>query len=637
MIPIRLRLRAAAALLVLGALAACSPAPGEAPPAAEVLATPTAVPATPAPASTPDAIATSSPTAEPTITPSAVATATPSTAPTATSPVTATAGGTPAGLSLVGALRLEPFNNRTQGDVAAYKELAFVGKGRGPCPGTGVDIIDISNPAAPTKLADTDDYADTAMEDMGALRIGARDVLAVGLQACGADPATATMGLELVDITDPRNPERLGLFPAGAHGVHELDVTTTPDGRALALLAVPDLEVETATEEGSGGTGDLLIVDISDPAQPVQLAEWGVLDEPALGPEVYAGARRGGDSRTQLHSVRADARGTRAYLSYWDAGVIILDISNPERPVYLGRTSYGPGDEGNAHSVADSEDGTLLIQADEDTSPFGLVISSAALTETREVASGGFARRIEELPGREMAGEVVHVGRGCPADSPAAGDAEDAYLADPSGKIALVERGRCEFAVKVARAQQAGATGVIVYNSADSEESLIAMAGEPVVTLPDGASISISIPAVFATRATGEALLAAPGVEARVASEFNGWGFLRFFDIHDPAAPVALGTFATPNTLDESAAGRGLWSVHNPELAGTMLFASWYNEGVRAIDISDPSAPREVASWTGEGAPEEAPPVLIWSVVPHGDLLVVSDINFGLYILRFQP
>jgi hypothetical protein len=236
-----------------------------------------------------------------------------------------------------------------------------------------------------------------------------------------------------------------------------------------------------------------------------------------------------------------------------------------------------------------------------------------------------------------MAGEVVHVGRGCPAGSPEAGDAEDAYLADPSGKIALIERGRCEFAVKVARAQQAGATGAIVYNSADSGDSLIAMAGERVVTLPDGASISISIPAVFATRETGEALLAAPGVEARVATEFNGSGFLRFFDIRDPAAPVALGTFATPNTLDEAAAGRGQWSVHNPELAGTMVFASWYNDGVRAIDISDPSAPREVASWTGEGAPEEAPPVLIWSVVPHGDLLLVSDINFGLYILRFRP
>ena len=32
-----------------------------------------------------------------------------------------------------------------------------------------------------------------------------------------------------------------------------------------------------------------------------------------------------------------------------------------------------------------------------------------------------------------------------------------------------------------------------------------------------------------------------------------------------------------------------------------------------------------------------APPVNVWSVVPHGDLLLVSDRNFGLYILKLKP
>jgi hypothetical protein len=35
-----------------------------------------------------------------------------------------------------------------------------------------------------------------------------------------------------------------------------------------------------------------------------------------------------------------------------------------------------------------------------------------------------------------------------------------------------------------------------------------------------------------------------------------------------------------------------MWSVHNPEVRGNTLFASWYSDGVRIIDISKPSAPR---------------------------------------------
>ena len=124
-------------------------------------------------------------------------------------------------------------------------------------------------------------------------------------------------------------------------------------------------------------------------------------------------------------------------------------------------------------------------------------------------------------------------------------------------------------------------------------------------------------------------------VEAR--GEFTGWGFLRFFDISDPTDPVQIATFATENTFNPDVATIGTWSVHNPEVRGSTLYASWYNDGVRVIDISDPRNPRETAFWVGEGAPEGAPPVNIWSVVPHGDLLVASDRDFGLYILKHVP
>jgi subtilisin family serine protease len=58
-----------------------------------------------------------------------------------------------------------------------------------------------------------------------------------------------------------------------------------------------------------------------------------------------------------------------------------------------------------------------------------------------------------------VSGGVVFVGRGCPAD---VGLAEDPYLADPAGKIALIDRGTCNVSAKVDRAARAGARAVLL-------------------------------------------------------------------------------------------------------------------------------------------------------------------------------
>jgi hypothetical protein len=543
-------------------------------------------------------------------------------------------------ISLEGALKGDPgeYNEGVFGDVAGYKNLAFLGKWRGACPGTGVDIIDISRPSAPQKLSDTRDYPDTSMEDMQAMAIGGRDILAIGLQDCGNDPTPGVgkSGLEMYDITDPSNPQFLSLFDVDAiapvTGVHELDLTTTPSGDVLALGSVPDLEARSSDDDGKNGTGDLLIWDINDPANPTLVGEWGVLDEPSLGVPAYLDSRRGSDARTLLHSPRANVDGTRAYLSYWDAGVVTLDISDPSNPSFLGRTSYEEGEEGNAHSVDEARGGNIVVQADEDFDPFEFKFTSNAFPGSRRAVEATFTPPIFDLPGREMAGEVAHVGRGCPAGSITATNPEDGYLADPNGKIALVERGACSFSHKIYRAQQAGATGVIVYNNAGGGENLVRMGPTPI------AGFTPAIPAFFVQRSTGLLLRdGTPPVTARAAFEFNGWGYLRFFDVKDPANPRQLSTFATENTNNEAVATQGTWSVHNPEVRGNTVYASWYSDGVRVIDISDPSSPREVGSWTGAGAPAGAPAVNIWSVVPHGDLLLASDRNYGLYVLKRMP
>ena len=69
-------------------------------------------------------------------------------------------------------------------------------------------------------------------EDMVVRRIGGRDILGVGVQSCKAGYVG---GLELIDVTDPSNPVTLSFLPVPSGGVHELDMTVRPDGKALAI------------------------------------------------------------------------------------------------------------------------------------------------------------------------------------------------------------------------------------------------------------------------------------------------------------------------------------------------------------------------------------------------------------------
>jgi len=555
-------------------------------------------------------------------------------------------------ISLVGALQLSPFNAGVHADVAGYKNLAFVGKWRGACPGTGVDIIDISKPKAPVKIADTNDYPDTSMEDMQVISINGRDILAIGLQDCGNVVGVGTVGMELYDISNPSSPVFLSLFngadfgqPATLGHVHEFDLAKTPGGKTLALLASPDLEAITSDDAGLNGTGDLLIVDISDPRNPALIGEWGVLDEPTLGVPFYLNVRQGGDARTLLHSVRANANGTRAYLSYWDAGFITLDLSDPTSPVFLSHApntapgdSYAAGEEGNAHSADEAQGGNLLVAADEDFTPFASVfsITSGPNTGNFPAAEGAFTKPIVNLADRSMNGSVTYIGLACAGPVPAAPD-DGNPLTD---EIALALRGVCFFQDKASVAEAAGYDGFIVMNDAARGDALVLMGGSGAVPVPQ-------IPGVFVGHSTGLKICGVANegslvvgmtcADTAASAVFNGWGYLRFFDISDPANPVQLSTFATANTNNPAVATSGTWSVHNPEVRGNTVFASWYSDGVRVIDISQPSAPREIGFWTGLGAPSGAPAVNIWSVVPHGDLLLVSDRNFGLYILKLKP
>ncbi len=488
------------------------------------------------------------------------------------------------------------------GDIWVHRGFAYLGTFS--C-GHGVQIVDAARPATPQLLAPLITDPDSTYEDVVVIRADTPsfrgDLLAAGLQNCLFSGAR---GVQFWDVTNPRSPQRLGFFDTGpmTNGVHELYLFQR-ENRVFALLAVPG-------SEARGAGGDFRIVEATDPANPVQIADWGLQRHLGLSP---AAVSQGGAPSAICHSAWANQAGTIAYLSHWDAGVVMLDISDPANPAFLGRTTYAPGEEGNAHSIWLAKQEKLLVVADEDFLP------GAALMEITEPARlAGPVSAIEGALTVQMcglgqsSGEVAYVGRGCNADT---------HSSNPAGKVALIDNGGCAFREKIVRAQGAAATGVIV---AQNTAALLSAMG--------GSSAGVTIPGVMISRADGDRLknaLADGPLRIALANDpSHTWGFARFFDISDPTAPRQLSTFATARTR-QCPAPDGVWyTVHNPFVVGDTAYFSWYSDGVRAVDISDPAKPREIAFWV----PPQQP--LVWGLYVQDDLVFLSDINNGLFILK---
>jgi hypothetical protein len=99
-----------------------------------------------------------------------------------------------------------------------------------------------------------------------------------------------------------------------------------------------------------------------------------------------------------------------------------------------------------------------------------------------------------------VTGDVAYVGRGCPADSISPGSPADPYLADPAGKIALIDRGACAISLKIDAAARAGAIGVLI--------GLVAP-GDAIPFLFGGGSVFV--PSLVITQSTSDAIKGALG------------------------------------------------------------------------------------------------------------------------------
>ena len=378
-------------------------------------------------------------------------------------------------------------------------------------PGSGVAVVDVRTPSAPRRVATLQNPAGTSAEDVVVFRArygpyAGRDLAAAGIQSCSgsrSDPA-AERGLMLWDVTTPAAPKRLGYWRTACctRGVHEFEIQHRPDlGRTFAYATVPTSGYpDAATRSGvrdENGDGDFRLIDITNPAAPFQASAWGIRD---IGGPSSGGQGCDADANYG-HGAEPSEDGKLVFLSYWDAGVVRLDLTNPSKPVFTGRTVYPADADGDAHSSQYDEGRKLLFTADED-----FCKSSGA------------------------------------------------------------------------------------------------------------------------------------GIE-------KGYGYMRVYDYANPSKPVQIGAYRSPRSLATDDQAAGDYVLHNNFLVGTTVYQSWYSDGVRVVDVSNPATPREVASFVPPATENPVKPsqrgtltntTQVWGVVVDEatGLIYASDMNSGLWILR---
>lgn len=541
------------------------------------------------------------------------------------------------------------------GDVWFYDhggtvgKFAYVGTWSGQCTGQGAKIVDVNDPTKPKWEGFVGARRNSSNEDVVVRRIGGRDVLGIGVQACGPGGSD---GLALFDVTDPLRPSELSFLPTGT-GVHELDLVVRPDGRALALLATSFSEF-LDTYFGTSLGGEFRVVDVTDPATPVPLADWGIIADSDLliqgGNDPVSSSFQGLPgffAAHYAHSVRAADGGLTAYVSYWDGGILKFDLADPAAPVYVGRTIYPRGSSGDGHSMTPYQVGgtRYILQNDEDFEPLPdvLVGSSVPGAGTYEGIQQPWSTGLLSDGGQVLAGTVHDAGDGCQAADyvGAAGDLALADTVDPFyvGVIPGWPAPPCSIGQQALLASAAGATA-LVSNLISPDDAYVLAPGLDKKSL---AGVTVPVFSIADIDEVAASVRSSPGPDTlTLTAQEPSWGYLRVFQENGTSEWSQVGAFTgAPHAFGEFPTPPGSWSIHNTEVRGSRAYSAWYSNGIVAVDLSDPASPALVGQFVPDTSRRHANslgtgPAEVWGVAvdPATGIVYASDMRTGLWIVR---
>lgn len=574
-----------------------------------------------------------------------------------------------------------------------------------PCPAVTIKLVDLSRPEAPVVVGTIPVPAGLAAHGVSAARVHTPaftgDLLAVALTVCSAAGGPVERGVAYYDITNPAAPQLLGRYAADADiaradsipacgtpprhssercasSQHSVSLLQRADGRVLSL------SLEPGASASKFPSGDLRVVDATDPRHPVQVGAF-----PPPGTPIFS--NNGCRPFSAGHGAAFASEGRRALLAFYDGGLFVLDLDGSGRAVKSGQFTY-PKDrafEGNAAYVAvarvNGRDLALVSEADFIGPATTLEVrGSSAIAGPRFACEAIFTLYDKTLRSQlyrhrrmEVSGELAYVGRGCPASSgsgPAHSDMAmsesggsvpaDPPLSDVKNRIAIIDRSRqpiqsslpersgCSIAERALLAQSRGARAVVILQTS---------ATGPAAFSPDGDPSGIRIPVIMIDKLVGDSLRAelcqslssgrcvtTHRIAATMRDGRGEWGALRVIDVTDPAVPREVGLYRTPDSRIFPPRDLRVISPQRATVHGQFAAVPWNSDGVRVLDLSE-GAPREIASFI---PPDAADPTGVLPARPYvvsvaqltippsspgaksREYLVVSDINSGIYVLE---
>jgi hypothetical protein len=563
-------------------------------------------------------------------------------------------------------------------DLTVHEGFAYLNSWDEPtCTKGGVYVADIRNPRRPREVGfipalDITYHGEGAQVFEYDTEAFQGDVLAVNNETCTfQDAEVGAGGFDLYDVTDPRNPKILvqGFGDRGDEGQLTGDAEQANSAHNIRLwehegkvyaVSVDNLEFH-----------DVDIFDVTDPRNPVPVAEFDLVEE---FPQIVDSGANGNQIFNHDDVVKTIGGRVFMMLSYWDAGFVKLDVTDPANPVYVGDTSYDGEDpltgltppEGNGHQVEFSADNGFLLATDEDFAPYRadeFSITSGPLAGTQfpsQEVGGGLSPA--SLPDLTLNGPTVYGGYGCNASAPIPPRSQFFPPPEemPAGQEAIVvlQRGptgdpqnpeeACFPGEKVANAQAAGYDAALLVNrhlgSPDMDEPFCGSGGfPPGTTIATLCTTHEAFHRIFNTEpqfqlpvpATGEPAIGTLGEDVEGTSIFDGWGYTHVYE-NGSGKLRRIDSYAIPEALDERFAfGFGDLSVHEfaTDPTESLAYSSYYAGGFRVMSFGR-NGIKEVGKFIDRGGNN------FWGVehftTPKGQRLVgASDRDFGLYIFRY--
>jgi hypothetical protein len=221
--------------------------------------------------------------------------------------------------------------------------IAYVGHMGGDRVGTSV--VDVSDPARPRVITQLLTPPGTRSHKVQVTD----DILLVNRERNPFEPNAAgwTAGLQIYDISDPAHPAELAFIATPGRGVHRMTYWAQPHA--------------WITGSDEGWTDQFLIVaDLTDPEKPAEVSRWWL-----PGMHSAAGERPAWPAGRRWALHHALVRGGRAYCGWWDAGLVILDVSDPACPRMVSHLDFGSQVSGATHTAMPLPGRDLLVVTDE--------------------------------------------------------------------------------------------------------------------------------------------------------------------------------------------------------------------------------------------------------------------------------